>query len=315
MANDSQFNTTFMVTDILLCVIVTAIIAISAAMVIAVIIYKKELHKIHYGFVINLMICNIITALTINIFNIAYYPVKSFMLPNKAWIHCGYAFAFLFIAPTASNFMVVNLTIDAFLAITYPLKYKNLMTKTKAIIMVVIAWILAATVTLPLIVSPELYVEVDNMYLCPYNIGPYLLLAVVKIVIAITVIGFNIYLYWKVFKAKQKLKCLVEVSARESSHTTQNLKAQLKGYIKSARFIVPLLMIIVVEGLLKIFLIIITIIADEYDFTDVPYYKQFINMALWVEYINHSVVYGFMLREIYQSTFCKCNKNQSICTS
>ena len=315
MADDSQFNTTFMVIDILLCVIVTAIIAISAAMVIAVIIYKKELHKIHYGFVINLMICNIITSLTLNIFNIAYYPVKSFMLPNKAWIHCGCAFAFLFIAPTASNFMVVNLTIDAFLAITYPLKYKNLMTKTKAIIMVVIAWILSATVTLPLIVSPDLDVKVDNMYLCPYNIGAYLWWVVVKMIIAITVISFNIYLYWKVFKVKQQLKCLVEVSARESSHRMQNLRAQLKGSIKSARFIIPLLIIIVVDGLLRIFLIITNIIADEYDFTNDPYYKQFINMVLWVEYINHSVVYGFMLREIYQSAFCKHNKNQTIRTS
>ena len=172
---------------------------------------------------------------------------------------------------------------------------------------------MSASFSLPLIVSLELDVKVSNMFLCPYNVGIYSLLAVVKMVIAITVTGFNIYLYWKVFKVK--LKCLVEVSARESSHRTQNLRAQLKGYIKSARFIIPLLMIIVVDGLLRIFLIIISIIADEYDFTDDPYYKQFINMALWVEYINHSVVYGFMLREIYQSAFCKCNKNQSIRTS
>ncbi len=136
MAGDLDQNT-FMVTESIIRLIIIAAITIPAVMVIAVIIRKKELHKYHYWFVINLMICNIITALVINPFYMVLYSIKLFSTA-KASVHCGYVFAFLFIAPISSGFMVLNLAIDAVLAITYPLKYEDLMTKTKAIMMVAI---------------------------------------------------------------------------------------------------------------------------------------------------------------------------------
>ena len=314
MADDLEQNTAYMLTDSVLRLITMAAVTIPAVTVIAVIIHKKTLHKFHYWFVINLMICDIITALTINPFYIALYLIKLFSTA-KLSVHCGYMFAFLYIAPISSGFMVLNLTIDAVLAITYPLKYGDLMTKNKVVIMVAIAWMLAASLTLPLIASPNLDVEVDDLSSCPYTISGLLVLPFVRIVMAIAIIGFNIYLYWRFFKARQKLKCLVEVSTEECSSKTKNLKARMKKYKLFARLSITLLLIMVVDGLLRVLRVISSIIAVEHDFVNDLSFMLFFSLATWAEYINHPVVYGLMLREVYQSVFCKVNNNDNILRS
>ena len=313
MANELDQNT-FMVTESIIRLIIMAAITVPAVMVIVVIFRKKELHKYHYWFVINLMICNIITALIINPFYIVLYLIKLFSTA-KASVHCGNVFAFLYIAPISSGFMVLNLAIDAVLAITYPLKYEDLMTKTKAVMMVAIAWMLSASLTLPLIASSDLDVEVDNLTLCPYNIGAFLVLPVVRLAMAIAIIGCNIYLYWRLFKTRQKLKCLIEVSTRESSSTTKDLRARMKKYKSFVRLNVTLLLIIAVDGLLRILRVVSSVIATENDFADNSVYRLLFNVATWAEYINHPVVYGLMLREVYQSVFCKTNGNGNILRS
>ena len=300
----AEQNVTFIATDFIMRLMIIAVVTIPAGMVIAVIIHKKELHKYHYWFVVNLMISNVIAALTINPVYLVLYLIKLFST-TKASINCGYAFAVLYIAPISSGFMVLNLAIDAVLAITYPLKYEALMTKTKAILMVVIAWMLAASFTLPLVANAELDVEVDDLSQCPYRISAFLVLPIVRLGMAIMIIGFNIYLYWKVFKARQKLKCLVEVSTGESSSTTKDLRVRLKKYKSFVRLSVTLLLIVVVDGLLRILRIIAAIVATENDFVDNNVYRLLFNLATWIEYINHPVVYGLMLREVYQTVFCK----------
>ena len=304
MADKPGLDKTFIVIHSVICLIVVAAVTIPASVVIGVIIHKKELHKYHYWFVVNLMISNIITALTVNPVYLVLYLIKLFST-TKASINCGYALAFLYIAPISSAFMVLNLAIDAVLAITYPLKYEKLMTKTKAILMVVIAWMLAASFTLPLVASPELDVEVDDFSLCPNRVNIFLALPVVRVGMAVMIIGINIYLYWKVFKAKQKLKCLVEVSTRECSSTTKDLRARMKKYKSFVRLSVTLLLIVVVDGLLRILRVMAAIVATENDVIDNNVFKILFNLATWIEYINHPVVYGLMLREVYKTVFCK----------
>ena len=304
----------FIVMESILRLIIMAVITVPAAMVIIVIIRNKELHKYHYWFVMNLMICDIVTALTNNPFFIVLYLIKLFG-STKTLVHCGYAFACLYIAPISSGFMVLNLVIDAILAITYPLKYDIIMTKTKAISMVVIAWMLAASLTLPLIASPDLDVLADSLSSCPYNIGAFLVLPIVRLFIAAAIIGFNIYLYWRLFKTKQRLKCLVEVSATEPSSTAQNLKARMKKYKQFTRLSITLLLIIVVDGLLRVLRVITGILATENGFLNETSFRLFFSLATWAEYINHPVVYGLMLRQVYESIFCKANNDGNILRS
>lgn len=299
-----------MVIDSVMRLAIIAVITIPAVMVIGVIIYKKELHKYHYWFVANLMVCDVVTALTINPSYIILYLIKIFAT-TKVTVHCGRMFGFLYIAPISSGLMVVNLAIDAFLSIKYPLKYQNLMTKSKAIIMVIIAWMLAASLTLPLIFSPTLNVETEDLSSCPHNITAFLVLPVIRVILAIAIIGFNIYLYWKVFKTKQTLRCLVEVSATKYSIKTQNLKARMKKYMSFARLSTTLLLIIVIDGVLRVLRVMSAIIAEQNDLVDNYTFKLFFSLATWAEYINHPVVYGLMMREVYQTVLCQVNNSRS----
>ena len=157
----------------------------------------------------------------------------------------------IYIPPVCSGLMVVNSTIDAALAISFPLEYENIMTKTKAVIMVLIAWMLAASATLPLIANPGLDVTVDDLSLCPYSISIYLLLIVVKLLTAFVIIGFNIYLYWMTFKTKWKLKSLVMDSSCPDDRV-RSLRV-LRKYKSFVCLGVILLLIIIVDGVLRIF--------------------------------------------------------------
>lgn len=55
----------FTVLYILVSFIAMVLIIVPATAVIITIVYKRDLHKYHYWFVANLMVCNIISALTI----------------------------------------------------------------------------------------------------------------------------------------------------------------------------------------------------------------------------------------------------------
>ena len=263
-------------------------ITVPATVVIITIAYKRDLHRYHYWFVVNLMVYDILSVLSVAPFHIALDLLKLLKV-GKAMISCNVLFGIFYIPPVCSGFMVVNLAIDAALAITFPLKYENIMTKPKAVTMVVIAWVLAAFFTLPLLVSPELDEEVNDVYSCPYDIGTFLVLPVVRIFTAFTIIGFNIYLYWSTFKIKLKQKNLVM-----DFYTPQSMaNAWMKKYKSYVRLSVTLLLIIIVR-------LVLAVIADYHGFSDNSVYSLIFLVAIWAEYVNHPVVYGLMLREVYQ---------------
>ena len=188
----------------------TAIFAITipATAVIITIVCNRDLHKYHYWFMANLMVCDILSAFGYAPLHVTLNLLKVLKIA-KVNVSCNVVYGTIYIPPVCSGFMVINSAIDAALAITFPLDYENIMTKTKAVIMVIVAWIMASSLTLPLIANPELDVKVDNLSSCLYTFNAFMVLPVVRIITAFAIIGFNIYLYWSTFKTKQKLKCLV----------------------------------------------------------------------------------------------------------
>ena len=294
-------STTFYISIILVLFIAIIAVTVPAVLVIITIVRKKDLHKYHYWFVANLMMCDILTAFTIAPLYIASYFLK--VLNANLTMRCNVVFGIIQIPPICTGFMVVNSTIDAALAISYPLEYKNIMTKTKAVIMVLIAWILAASVTLPLIASPGLDVTVDDLSFCPYSISIFLLSMVVRLLTAFAIIGFNIYLYWVTFKTKWKLKSLVMDSSCPNGRV-HSLRALLRKYESFIHLGVTLLLIIIVDGVLRIFRVLLVVFATYYGFADNNVYHLIFTISLWAEYVNHPVVYGLMLRQVHQKLCC-----------
>ena len=72
----------------------TAIVAVTvpATMVIITIVYKRELHKYHYWLVANLMVCNILSALSIAPIFITLDLLKLLKVAGKAVVSCNVVF-------------------------------------------------------------------------------------------------------------------------------------------------------------------------------------------------------------------------------
>lgn len=303
-------STSFILADSVLRVLIAVAIIALAIMVIRAVIYKKDLreglHKYHYWFVANLMVCDIITAITVNPLYIALHVAK-FFASDSYTVHCGYSLAVLYIAPISTGFMVVNLAIDMALAVTYPFRYMVIMNMRKAIAMVAFAWLLGATFTLPISASPVLDVEVDDLQLCPNDFTAFLALPIVRLATAVAIIALNIYLCLVTIKITVKHRRLVEVAGRNTS-TKKSLKKQIKKYKAAVRPCVTLLAIIVCDGILRVVRIVLAVIAINIGFIDNYAFKLIFVLATWMEFIIHPMAYGLMLRKFYHVIFCR-NEN------
>ena len=296
----SVYSADFTLAYSLVLLVVLFAVTVPAFIVVATIIRNKSLYKYHYWFVANLMVCDILAVFAIIPLNLTLYLVK-YLEIAEVKVGCNYVFGVLFIPPVASGFMVVNLAIDAALAISYPFRYKEIMNKCKAVIMVVISWVLAASMTFPLIASPALDVEVNDLLVCPYNITVFFMLPFVRFATAIAIIGFNVYLYYVTFTIMRDCKQLLSGSG--SSRKARNLKAEVKKYKSYARVSVTLLLIIIIDGVLRVARIVFAVVSVYWDLTG-PVYSLLFSVAIWAEYVNHPVVYGLMLREVRQSMCC-----------
>ena len=295
-------STAFYLASSLISFIVTFAIMIPATAVIFTIVRNRDLHKYHYWFVANLMVCDILRALGYAPLFITLNLLKVLKIA-KVNVSCNVVYGTIYIPPVCSGFMVINSAIDAALAITFPLDYENIMTKTKAVIMVIVAWIMAASFNLPLIASPELDTKEDDLSSCPYAFSAFMVINVIRIITAFAIIGFNIYLYWSTFRAKLKLKSLVTDCSRPDDRVN-SLRALIKKYKSLVRLSITLLLIIVIDGVLRVIRIILIVIATYYGFIDSSVFYVIISVTIWVEHINHPVVYGLMLREMRQGICC-----------
>ena len=298
----SDHSTVFYLCQTLVLFIAILAITVPAALVIVTIVRKKELHKYHYWFVANLMLCDILTAfITTPPFIVS--SLLKLLEVARLNMSCNVMFSIIYIPSICGGFMVLNSTIDAALAISYPLDYENIMSKAKAVTMVVIAWVLAGCLTLSMMANPELDITVDDLFLCPYNISIFLVLPIVRLLTAFAIIGFNVYLYWVTFKTKWKLKSLVMDSSCPG-HRVHSLHDVLQKYKLFARLGVTLLLIIIFDGFLRIFRILLSIFAAYYPFNN-DLYGVLFTILIYAEYINHPVVYGLMLRQVHQTLCCK----------
>lgn len=272
-------------------------ITVPAVVVVATIVYQKLLSRSHYGFVVVLMICDIVTALSFSLLHSTLYLYNWFTTTAKATISC-YLQGVLYLAPVASGFMVVNLAIDASIAMTYPLKYKEMMTKSKVVALSVLAWVLAASLTLPsTLTSPSLDVGVEDLNLCPPVVAPFIPLLVGRFTTALLVIVLSAYLYWSAYKTKRKIKHL---TGRDDS--SRSLIVKLK---KNVRLSITLLLIVIVDCILRISRPAISIIAGYVGLFEFPAFLVILAGISWLEFVNHPVIYGLMLHDVYQSLCCK----------
>jgi len=112
-----------------------------ATLVIIAILKARELRRMQYFFIDNLMICDIGSSITVN-FVVTFTVINSLINTDSKGVSCQ-AIDFLYFPFTASFLMVTVVIFDRFLHIKEPFRYREIMTKKVAVVLVALSWIIA----------------------------------------------------------------------------------------------------------------------------------------------------------------------------
>lgn len=103
-------------------------------------------------FLLNLAIADLLVALTTMLFSVVTEIVQEFVFGYTDVVRCGlcnFAGVFLIFLIAVSLHMLAVLSVDRFILLTWPLHYKKIMNRWKAMVIVVIVWIIAILIALP----------------------------------------------------------------------------------------------------------------------------------------------------------------------
>ena len=107
-------------------------------------------------FLLNLAIADLLVAVTTILFSAVTEIAQEFVLGSTDVVRCGvcnFAGVFLIFLIAASLHMLAVLSVDRFILLTWPLRYKKIMNRWKALVIVTIVWIIALVIALPPVVG------------------------------------------------------------------------------------------------------------------------------------------------------------------
>lgn len=107
-------------------------------------------------FLLNLAIADLLVALTTILFSTVTEIAQEFVLGSTDVVRCGvcnFAGVFLIFLIAVSLHMLAVLSVDRFILLMWPLRYKKIMNRWKALVIVTIVWIIALVIALPPVVG------------------------------------------------------------------------------------------------------------------------------------------------------------------
>jgi len=267
-----------------------------AALVIIGILKARELRRMQYFFIGNLMTCDIGSSITVN-FVVTFTVINSLINADSKGVSCQ-AIDFLYFPFTASFLMVTVVIFDRFLHIKEPFRYREIMTKKVAVVLVTLSWIIAILLCLfPLFDSQHQGQHTRNG-LCRTTTLLSRILAIIfpNTVATAFAVALVIWMVWKAQKAA-------------------NYGQSQQGYVINRKALMTLILLAGIAGLLGVVVPIIlgatrlavgneTVGARLVQNVIVPIFGKAPTMA-------HALLYGFHLTEIRKSILkmIKCYKN------
>ncbi|XP_065887802.1 muscarinic acetylcholine receptor M3-like [Dysidea avara] len=267
-----------------------------AALVIVAIVKARELRRMQYFFIANLMICDIGSSITVN-FLVTCTVINSLINENSKGVSCK-AIDFLYFPFTASFLMVTVVIFDRFLHIKEPFRYREIMTKKLAVALVALSWIIAMLLCLFSLFDPQHQGQYTRNGFCSTTT---LLSRVLAIILPNTVatafaVALVIWMVWKAQKAA-------------------NYGQSQQGYVINRKALMTLILLAGTAGLLGVLVPILlgvtrltvgneTVSARFVQNVIVPIFGKAPTMA-------HALLYGFHLTEIRKNILkmIKCCKN------
>ena len=302
-------------------VISTVIIVLMAGWVLITIKTTKNLKKIHNICVANLMATEILCAL-MTLLLTGTMMIGSFTGMGD-FIGCN-VFKFLLFPVSVINFTFLMISVDKVIAITFPLRYRQIMKPRVVFGIIITKWVLAVMLSIHNLFNSKGFTKVAKYGTCITNDGSVLQTLITFVLptflACILTVILNIYL---TIKAYQVHKQIQEESKLSGGHSGDNdqLKALKKKHVTIKKHRKPLITLLVVVlgstsvGLLFPLLFIATILLDSPPvYEAVMRYMVTPNIGL-MSLLFHPFVYGLYFTQVREpmirllkriTSLCKC---------
>ena len=141
----------------------TMIIVVMAGWIIVTIKTTRSLHRIHNIHVAHLMAVDAISALIVMLLSIGYFTGMG------DFIGC-HVFYFLHFPVNVISFAFLMIAVDKVIAITFPMKYHQIMRPRVVLGMIISQWLLAAALSAHHLFNPKGFIKISKFGRClPIN--------------------------------------------------------------------------------------------------------------------------------------------------
>jgi len=259
-----------------------------ATLVIVAIAKSRELHRMQYFFIANLMICDIGSSFSVN-FVVTCTVINSLINADSKGVSCQ-AVDFLYFPFTASFLMVTVVIFDRFLHIKEPFRYREIMTKKLAVVLVILSWIIAVLLCLFPLFDQQHQGQYTRYGFCPTTA---LLSRILAIVLPNTVAtAFAVILViWMVWKAQK----------------AANYGQNQQGYVINRKALITFILLAGIAGLLGVvvpILLLVTRLAVGNETVSARFVQNVIVPIFGKSpTIAHALLYGIHLTEIRKNIF------------
>ena len=299
----------------------TLTVVLMAGWVIITIRTTRSLHNIHNVFIAHLMAADAVSAL-ISLMLTSTMMIGYFTGVGD-FIGC-HVFRFLLFPVTVIHFTFVTISVDKVIAITFPLRYREIMKPRVVLAIISIKWVLAVVLSFHNLFNPEGFTKVAQFGTCKSN-SRGLLVSLMTFILPIffscllTVI-LNIYLTIKAYQIRKKIQEESKLSGGNSRNNDQ-LKALKKKEATIKKHLKPIITLLVVVlgstsiGLLFPLLFLLTVFLESGTlYEEVTRHVVGNNIGFTV-LLFHPLVYGLYFKQVREPMMrllkritcpCKC---------
>ncbi|XP_041457371.1 adenosine receptor A2a-like [Lytechinus variegatus] len=123
-------------------IIIAALSVIGNGLVLYIYTSNSRLHTVTNYFIVSLAIADFLVGLL----GVPFAILTNETLPHGSFYGCLIMLNFLLWLCGASTFSLIGVSLDRYIAISYPLRYNVFVTPLRAIVVIIVCWIMAAIV-------------------------------------------------------------------------------------------------------------------------------------------------------------------------
>ena len=319
-ASDEVSVPLFVTYLMMLIISVLLIITIAPAVsIICIILKSKELHKKHYYFAVNLMVSDILGA--VSRFNAKMFLMVLYLFNLNVttyyilqWINL-FLIWMLILTHLTSSVSFIPLAVERFITITFPYRHRNILTSKRVFTMGAAVWVVSAVlgavgtaiVHFEIIMAFGEHVPIKNVTVL------ILIGFIVQVLSLLLITSTNIYLHRQITTSNKKLTENQQLGSEDDSQT-KTIKRKLQTFRSQVKLMMSLQMLGGIDSLIRLIyptmmtLLLLTAL-DRGTFLLIQ--QLLLQPLLWSVPLFHSFIFGIYNKIIYKKLIRKFRQCQS----